>query len=154
MANSQALCTNAKVLFLTGQHNLGVGVVRAGTGADALKAALFLASGSLGPSTTTYTSVVASEVSGTNYSAGGVAVTNATVPSSTGTTAFWTPSASIVFTNVTLATTFDTMLLYNDQFATKNAIAVFVFGGQTITTSSFTLTMPTNDSSTALVRIA
>ncbi len=151
MANSQALATSFKVEILDGIHALGTSVTRAGTGADTVKAALYLASGSLGAGTTAYSAT--SEVSGTGYSAGGVTVTNATAPNSSGTTAFWTPSASITYTSVTLSTAFDCVLLYNSTQSNK-AIAIYTFGSQTITAGTFTLTMPTNDATTGLLRIA
>jgi hypothetical protein len=86
--------------------------------------------------------------------AGGVAVTTATGPSVTGTTAFFTPSASIVYTTVTLATAFDAVLIYNDTSVTKLAVSVHTFGSQTITAGTLTLTMPTNDATNGLIRIA
>ena len=151
MANSQAMCTSFKTELLTGKHNFGVGVVRAGTGADVFKAALYEATASLGAATTAYSST--GEVTGTNYSAGGVTVTNATPPSSSGTTAFWTPSASITFTTVTLSVAFDAVLIYNDTQGDA-AVSVHTFGAQTITAGTLTLTMPTNDATNALLRIA
>lgn len=151
MANSQALCTSFKVEALCGIHALGTSVVRAGTGADTLKAALYLASASLGAGTTAYSST--GEVSGTGYSAGGTTVTNATAPNSSGTTAFWTPSASLSWAGVTLSTAFDAVLLYNSTQSNK-AISVHTFGSQTVTAGTFTLTMPTNDASNALIRFA
>jgi hypothetical protein len=81
-----------------------------------------------------------------------VAVSTGVAPSSTGTTMFFTPDASIVFPNVTLATAFDALLLYNDTSATKLAVAVFTFGSQTVTAGTFTLTMPVNDATTGLIR--
>ena len=152
MSNSQALVTSFKVDIMNGLHAFGASVIRAGTTKDSYKAALYLASASLGAATTAYSGT--GEVSGTNYSAGGVAVTTATAPNSSGTTAFFTPSASIVYTTVTLATAFDAVLIYNDTAAGKNAVSVHTFGSQTITAGTFTLTMPTNDSSTGLIRIA
>ena len=101
--------------------------------------------------TTAYTAT--GEVTGTNYSAGGVAVTNATVPATSGTTAYWTPSASITYTNVTLTTAFDAVLIYNSTQSNK-AVSVHTFGSQVVTAGTFTLTMPTNDASTGLIRIA
>lgn len=115
-----------------------------------LKAALYLASATTNGSTSDYTTT--GEVSGTNYTAGGVSVTNANTAGLTGTTAYWTPSASIVFTNVTLATAFDAVMIYDT--ANSDNIGVFTFGSQTITAGTFTLTMPTNDSSTGLVRVS
>lgn len=151
MANTQAIATSFKSEALMGHHALGTSVVRAGTGADALKAALYLASATTGASNTVYT--VTGEASGSGYTAGGVAVTNATVPTSTGTTAFWTPSATISFSTVTLATSFDATMIYNSTQGNK-AIGVFTFGATTVTAGVFSLTMPTNDATTGLVRLA
>lgn len=152
MANTQAFCSQAKVDFMNGKHALGASVIRAATTKDVLKAALFLATATLNASTTVYSAT--GEVSGTNYTAGGEIVTTATAPTLDGTTAHFTPSASIVFTNVTLATAFDAMLLYNSTSVTDLAISVHTFGSQTVTAGDFTLTMPTNDGTTGLVRIA
>jgi len=151
MANSQAMCTSFKTEILSGIHAFGTSVIRASTAADTLKAALYLASASQGAGTTAYG--VSGEVSGTNYSAGGITVTNATAPTSSGTTAYWTPSASFSWTNVTLSTSFDCALVYNSTQSNK-AISVHTFGAQTVTAGNFTLTMPTNDATNALVRIA
>lgn len=142
--------------LLTGTHNFGTAPVRATGAADSFKAALYLASATYNASTTAYSAT--GEVSGTGYSAGGVVVTNATPPSSTNTSAtagiaFFTPSASIVYTGVTLATAFDTMLMYNSTQSNKS-VAVFTFGSQTITAGNFTLTMPANTTSTALLRLS
>lgn len=150
-ANTQAMCTSFKGEVLSGIHALGVTVIRAATTVDTIKAALFLVSATINASTTAYSAT--GEVSGANYSAGGVTVTNATAPTTSGTTAIWTPSASIVFTTVTLATAFDCVLLYNSTQSNK-AISVHTFGSQTVTAGTFTLTMPTNDASNALLRIA
>jgi hypothetical protein len=137
---------------MNGLHAFGASVIRAGTTKDAYKAALYLVTASRGAGDTVYNST--GEVSGTNYVAGGVAVTTGVAPSLSGTTAIFTPSASIVYTNVTLATAFDAVLIYNDTSSTKLAVSVHTFGSQTITAGTLTLTMPTNDASNALVRIA
>jgi hypothetical protein len=150
MANAQAVCTSFKQELMQGIHALGTSVVRAGTGADALKAALYLSSASLGAGTTAYSAT--GEATGTGYTAGGVAVTNATGPSSSGATAFWTPSASFAWTGVTIGPV-DAVLLYNSTQANR-AISVHTFGAQTVTAGNFTLTMPTNDAANALLRIA
>ena len=121
--------------------------------ADTFKAALFTAASTLNASTTSYTGAV-TEVSGTGYSAGGVTVTFGTAPNSSGTTSFITPSASITYTTVTLSTAFDAMLLYNNTNAGKNSVAVYTFASQTVAAGTFSLTMPTNDASTGLLRIA
>jgi hypothetical protein len=151
LANSQAICTSFKVELMKGIHALGTTVARGGTTKDTIKAALFLASASRGAGDTVYNTT--GEVSGTNYTAGGVAVTNGTEPTNTSTTAHWTPSASIVYTTVTLSTSFDAVLLYNSTQGDK-AIGVYTFGSQTIGAGTFTLTMPTNDGTTGLLRLA
>ena len=142
--------------LLTGTHNFGVAPIRAATTADTFKAALYLTSATVNAATTVYSST--GEVSGAGYSAGGVTVTNATVPAATNTSptagvAYWTPSASITYTSVTLSTAFDAVLIYNSTQADK-AVSVHTFGSQTITAGTFTLTMPTNDTSTALLRLS
>lgn len=154
MANSQAIATSFKVELLNGHHAFGTSVTRGATTADSFKAALYLASASIGAGTTAYTAT--GEVSGTNYSAGGVDLTGSpdwVAPTSSGTTAYSTPTASIVYTNVTLSTAFDCVLIYNSTNSNK-AVGSFTFGSQTITAGTLTLTMPTNDSSTGLIRLA
>ena len=152
MANTQAMATTFKQDILNGIHAFGTTVVRAATTADTFKAALYLTSANLGAGTTAYSS--SGEVNGAGYTAGGVTVTTATAPTTSGTTAFFTPSASIVFSSVTLTTAFDAVLIYNNTATGKNAVSVHTFGAQTVTAGTFTLTMPTNDASNALIRIA
>ena len=151
MANTSAICTSFKVELMQALHALGTTVTRGGTGPDTIKAALYLTSGSIGAGTTAYSAT--SEVSGTNYSAGGVTVTNGTAPNSGGTTAFWTPSAAIVYTTVTLSTAFDTVLLYNSTQSNR-AILAFNFGSTTVTAGTLTLNMPANAAGTALINLA
>jgi hypothetical protein len=151
MANSQAMTTSFKAEILQALHNFGTTVVRAGTGADTFKGALYYSTGSLGAGTTVYSTT--DEVVGTNYTAGGVTVTNATAPTTSGTTAYWTPSGSLVYTNVTITTSFDSVLIYNSTQANR-AVSVHTFGSQTVTAGTFTLTMPTNAAGTALLNLA
>lgn len=151
MSNTQAMCTSFKGEILSGIHALGTTVIRAGTGADTLKAALYLASATVNAATTAYSAT--NEVSGTGYSAGGVTVTNANPPTTSGTTGYWTPSASLTYTTVTLTTAFDCVLFYNSTQSNK-AISAHTFGSQTVTAGTFTLTMPVSDASNALIRIA
>ena len=150
MANTQSLCSSFKAEILQGIHNLGVGVVRAATTADVLKAALYVTTATMNASTTAYSGV--NEVSGTGYTAGGVTVTNATAPAVSGTGAIWTPSASLVYSSVTLSTAFDTVLIYNSSQGNR-AISVHTFGAQTVTAGTFTLTMPANATGTALLQV-
>ena len=155
MANTQAMTTSFKVDLFNAVHAFNATGIPAHTvsTADQFKAALFTAASTLNASTTSYTGAV-TEVTGTGYSAGGVVVTFGTAPSSTGTTSFLTPSASITYTTVTLSTSFDAMLLYNNTNAGKNSVAVYTFTAQTVAAGTFSLTMPTNDASTGLLRIA
>ena len=161
MANTQSMCTSFMQQLMVGEHQLGTATLVSRTSltaptTDTLKAALYLASATKDASTTVYNTT--GEVSGTGYTAGGVTVTNATAPASTNTsttagTAYWTPSASITYTTVTLATAFDCVLLYNSTQSNK-AISVHTFGSQTITAGTFTLTMPANTTAAALIRLA
>ena len=157
MANIQSMCTSFLGELLSSTHNFSsANPAHTANTADTFKAALYLTTATMNASTTAYSAT--NEVSGTGYTAGGVTVTNATNPSSTNssTTAgvgYWTPSASIVYTGVTLSTAFDTMLLYNSTQSNK-AVAVYTFGSQTITAGNFTLTMPSNTTTTALVRLS
>ena len=156
MANTQAMTTSFKNEVLLGAHQFGAVTLVSRTSltaptTDTFKAALYLASATYNAATTAYS--VTGEVSGAGYTAGGVTVTNAVAPSTSGTTAFWTPSASFSWTTVTLATAFDAVLLYNSTQANR-AVSVHTFGSQTVTASNFSLTMPTNDATNALLRIA
>jgi hypothetical protein len=134
---------------MNGIHAMGTTVVRGATTADTWKAALFLTTASLGSATTAYSAT--NEVTGAGYTAGGVTFTWI-APSSTGTTAFTTPSASFAWTGLT-AGPFDAALLYNSTQSNK-AMGTYTFGSQTITAGNFSLTMPTNDSTNGLFRIA
>jgi intracellular septation protein A len=153
MANTQAMCTSFKVDLLNAVHAFNATGIPAHTAAtaDTFKAALYLTTATVNATTTAYSS--SNEVSGTNYTAGGVTVTFGTAPTSTGTTAFITPSASIVYTTVTLSSSFDAVLIYNSTQSNK-AVSVHTFTAQTVTAGTFTLTMPTNDATTGLIRLA
>jgi len=157
MANTQSMCTSFLGQLLAAGHNFSSSnTARSANTADTFYAALYLSSATLNASTTAYSST--GEVSGTGYSAGGVAVTNSANPQATNSSAtagvaYWTPSASIVFSSVTLTTAFDTMLMYN-QSQSNVSVAVFTFGSQTITAGNFTLTMPSNTTTTALLRLS
>lgn len=161
MANTQSMCTSFMSELMYGYHQFGQptltsrGSLTAPTN-DTFKAALYLASATVNANTTAYSAT--NEVSGTNYTAGGVTVSNATAPtpsntSATAGVAYWTPSASITYSNVTLTTAFDAVLIYNSTQGNR-AVSVHTFGSQTITAGTFTLTMPSNTTSTALLRLS
>lgn len=137
MANAQAVSVQFKADSMGGILN-----------GAAQKAALYLASASKGATDTVYNTT--GEVSGTNYTAGGVSVTNGNTVAVTGSTAYWTPSANIVYTNVTLSTAFDAVQIY--RTSDSHLVGTWVFGSQTITAGTLTLQMPANDSSNALLR--
>jgi hypothetical protein len=176
MANTQAMCTSFMGQLLNGGHQFGAITLTSRTSlttptADTFKAALFTATANTSSSTTLCASVTAyattvntiPEVSGTGYTPGGVVITGATTPvwnaptatnsSTTAGVAFTTPANSITYTTVTLTTPFDTVLIYNSTQG-DTAVSVHTFGSQTITAGTFTLTMPANTTSTALIRLA
>ena len=159
MANTQSMCTSFLGELMTATHNFGTAPLRAATTADTFKAALYFASATVNASTTAYS--VTGEVtnsSGSGYTAGGTTVTNGTAPtatnsSSTAGTAYWTPTASFSWSALTVTTAFDAVLIYNSTQSNK-AVSVHTFGSQTITAGTFTLTMPSNTTAAALIRIA
>lgn len=115
-------------------HNLPV---------DTLKIALYTASASLDENTTVYSTV--NEVAGAGYVAGGAVLTGVTV-SSSGFTAF-VDFADVVFG---AAVTARCALIYNSSKADR-AIAVLDFGSDK-TSANFTITMPSNTATSALLR--
>ena len=156
MANTQSMCTSFMGELLTATHNFGTAPTRGTSAADTFKGALYLASATVNAATTVYSST--GEVTGTGYSAGGVNVTNANPPvatnaSTTAGVAYWTPSASLTYTTVTLTTAFDAVLIYNSSQSNKS-VSVHTFGSQTISAGTFTLTMPASTTTTALLRLA
>lgn len=152
MANTQAMATSFKVEILNGIHAFGTTVTRGGTGADTFKAALFLASATINASTATYTTTGELAATG-NYTAGGVTITNGVAPTSSGTTAYWTPSASFQWTSFTSSGSFDCVQIYNSTQSNKT-VSVHTFSAQSITAGTFTLTMPSNAAGTAILNIA
>ena len=153
MANTQSMCSSFLSELMTATHNFTTG-----TG-NTFKAALYFASATVNAATTAYsTTGEVTNTSGTGYTAGGVTVTNGTSPASTNTSAtagvaYWTPTASFQWTALTVNTAFDAVLLYNSS-ASNKAVSVHTFGSQTITAGTFTLTMPSNSTSSALLRLS
>jgi hypothetical protein len=141
MANSQGITGAAKQAALAA-------IVDGKT----LKAALYLASATTGPTNAAYTATGELAATG-NYVAGGASVTNANSAGLTSTTAYWTPSATITWTALTSSGAFDAAMIYSTT-DTDRSIGVFTFGSQSVTAGNFSLTMPTNDSTTGLVRFA
>ena len=143
MAITQAMCTSFKKELLEGTHNFK------NSGGSAFKLALFTSSATLGASTTAYATT--NEVSGTGYSAGGLALTRVD-PTTSGTTAF-TDFADLTFSTATI--TANGALIYNDDASNDAAVIVLAFGGdKTSTAGDFTIQFPTADASNAIIRIA
>jgi len=157
------MCTSFMGQLLTATHNFGTAPTRVLATADTFKAALYLTTATVDANTTVYS--VTNEVSGTNYTAGGVTISGspawnvptATNSSATAGVAFTTPTAPITYGTslnpVSLSTAFNAVLIYNSTQADK-AVSVHTFGSQTITAGTFTLTMPTNNTTNALLRLS
>ena len=139
MAISQAMCSSFKEELLQGIHDFLT---------DTFMIALYTSSATLGASTTAYTT--SNEVVGTGYTAGGNTLSGTTV-SLSGTTAF------VDFSDSTWSTATITArgaLIYNSSKSDK-AVAVLDFGAdKTSTAGNFTVQFPTNDASSAIIRIA
>jgi len=151
------MCTSFLGELLSATHNFSsANPAHTANTADTFKAALYVTTATINAATTAYSAT--NEVSGTGYTAGGITVTNATNPASTNSSStagvgYWTPSANLVYSTVTLTTAFDTVLIYNSSQSNK-AVSVHTFGSQTITAGTFTLTMPSNTTTTALLRLS
>jgi hypothetical protein len=152
------MCTSFKTELLNGSHAFGTQAtnsVRTVTTKDTFNGALYLATATINATTTVYSATGELAASG-NYTAKGALITNANAPSATGTTAFWTPSASLVWAALTSSGAFDALLIINNKStnSTELAVSVHTFSSQSVTAGTFTLTMPTNDATTGLIRIA
>lgn len=143
MAISTAMCTSFKQELLEAKHNF------LASGGNTFKLALYTSSATLGAATTAYS--VTNEASGTNYTAGGAALTNVN-PSSSGTTAL-TDFADLTFSSATV--TANGALIYNDTASGDPAVCSLAFGGdKTSTAGDFTIQFPAADASNAIIRIA
>jgi anaerobic selenocysteine-containing dehydrogenase len=139
---TQAMCTSFKKELFTATHNF------AAAGGHTFKMALFTSSVTLDAATTTYSAT--NEASGTNYTAGGVILTNVD-PSISGTTAMVTFASNPTWSAATF--TASQALIYNTSSGDK-AVAVLDFGAtQTVTSGDFVVTLPAVTSTTALLRL-
>ena len=142
MAITQAMCTSFKQELLVGTHNFTT------SSGNTFKLALFTSSASLGAGTTAYST--SNEVSGTGYSAGGGTLTNVT-PTTSSTTAL-TDFADLTFSSSSI--TARGALIYNSS-ASDKAVLVLDFGSDKASSSGdFTISFPTADASSAIIRIA
>ena len=130
----QTQTTSFKLELYSGVHNLST---------NTLKIALYTASANLDESTTVYSAT--NEVTGTGYVAGGIALSGVTI-SSDGYTAFVNFNDAVFNASVTARCA----LIYNFTQANKS-IAVLDFGSDK-TSTNFTIVMPANTASSALIR--
>ncbi len=136
MAIVQTQTTSFKAQLYQGIHDLTT---------DVIKIALYTASADLNEDTTVYSAT--NEVANTGtYSAGGAQLTPITV-SSSGYTAF------VGFPNISWTGTITARcaLIYNSTQGNKS-IAVLDFGSDKTSTTTFTITMPANTATAALIR--
>ena len=141
MAIYQTMCTSFKAEVAQGLHNF------TRTTGNVFKLALYVATANLSADTTVYTST--GEASGTNYSAGGIILTNIT-PLSSGTTGYWSFD-DVTFTNVTLSCA--GALIYNSTNGNR-AVCVLSFGS-TINkaASNLVITFPPMGATDSVLRI-
>ena len=157
MAISQAMCTSFKAELMLAVHDF-----RSASG-DTFKLALYTSSASIDANTTAYTA--SGESSGTNYTAGGQALTNAGVTATNTNATAGTGFADFddeTFSNVTV--TARGALIYNstpsangtaNTTLTNAAVCVLDFGAdKTSTDGDFTVIFPVADAANAIIRIA
>lgn len=136
MSIVQTQTTSFKKELYQGVHDLET---------DVLKVALYTGNANLNADTTAYTT--SNEITGTGYTAGGNVVSGVTVESS-GYTAY-VNFADVVW-NPGIFTT-RCALIYNSSKGNKS-IAVLDFGSDKTSTENFTIVMPENTPTTALIR--
>lgn len=139
MALQQTLTTSFKQQMLTAGQNLST---------DTLYIALYDGFATLGPDTTVYSAT--NETTGTGYTAGGQQLTGVTIGASTNGVVYvnfdnviWNPAAF----------TARGALIYNTTRGNAS-VAVLDFGADKTCTNTFTVTMPVNTASTALLRFS
>ncbi len=135
MAITQTTCTSFKKEQYLAIHDFSN---------DVLKIALYTSSSTIGADTTVYTTT--DEIAGAGYTAGGEVMTGVTVNTS-GTTAY-VDFADVVWTG---SLTARGALIYNSSKSNKS-IAVLDFGADKTSATVFTIQMPANDSTNALLR--
>ena len=149
MAISSAVCSSFKKELFQGYHDFDAN----GSGGDTFKLALFTDQASLGAATTDYANT--NEVAnGNGYSTGGNTLVNTGV-GLTSTTAF-TDFSDTSFTSASF--TANGCLIYNTQANggsnTTEAVCIVAFGGnKTVSSGTFTIQFPTNDASSAILRL-
>lgn len=139
MALQQTLTTSFKQQMLQAEQNLAT---------DTLYIALYDGFATLGPNTTAYSAT--NEVAGTGYTAGGQQLTGVTIAASNNGVVY------VNFDNVVwdpAAFTARGALIYNTT-RSNASVAVLDFGADKTCTNTFTVTMPANTDSSALLRFS
>ena len=140
MTINQSIATSFKAELFSGIHDFSVG-------GDDFKVALYTSAASLGPDTEEY--APDDEVIGAGYTAGGQIMTQ-TQPQTGGTSGF-TGFENVVWPLATI--TAAGALIYNASKANR-AVCVIDFGGdKTSTNDDFTIAMPADTQTEALLRI-
>jgi hypothetical protein len=132
---TQTATTPFKAELLQGIHDFNT---------DVFKLALYVATADLGANTAVYTTV--GEVSGAGYTAGGETMTGVSV----------NPQGFVSFANVVWPVANFTArgaLIYNSSKANR-AVAVLDFGADKTATTSFTVQVPPNTATSALLRFS
>ena len=138
MAITQALANTFKEDLMDTTANLE---------ANTLKVALYDNTATLSSATTAY--ATANEVTGTNYTAGGEAMTGMAVTLDGSTAIF--DADNVSWANATISA--QAAVIYNNSFSNA-AIAVLDFGSvKTSTNGTFEIQFPNANASTALIRI-
>ena len=151
MAIASVLVNSFKAELLSGLHSFNAsGDTPAGS---AFKIALYTSSTTIDTTTTAYGGP-SNEVSGTGYSSGGNALTNTGVGTTTVTS--FTDFSDTSWTSASF--TARGCLIYNSStitgLTTNAAVCGIDFGGdKTVSSGTFTIQFPTNDSSSAIIRI-
>lgn len=129
---------------------------------DTFKMALIKSgmAGTYGAASTNYSNITGNsdETTGTGYTAGGATLATNISPATSGTTAFWSWSTNPSWSSASFSAA--AAMIYNTTNrglgATGNrAVSVHDFGGtQTVSSGTFTVVLPSNDSTNAILRIA
>ena len=138
MTIQQGLTNSFKEQMLQGQQNLS---------SNTLKMALYTGFATLGPTTTVYENTY--ETSGTGYTVGGETLANVSIASSANGIVY------VSFSNPSWANASFTArgaLIYNAT-QSNSSVAVLDFGAdKTCSNQTFTVTLPANTATTALIR--
>lgn len=140
MTISTSIANSFKTGMLAGTYNVT---------SDSWKLALYNSSATLGPTTTAYSAT--NECSGTNYTAGGIALSGVAVSTDTNTVIIDFNDAA--FTNITVSD-IRGFMIYNTTH-TNACLAVFDLGSaSSVTTSNYTLVFPLAVAATGLIRFS